>query len=648
MIYNFSNTYHTVWHFTAESILPIIDNLDNIKPGDTILLPDYPEYPIDLIKRILKGVKDIKTVHVPLARWPHLQGVIHYLRLTPEGKEKVRPLCDKLLTFIEKRDILHPAIMMHVRLCSRRWMPLTNLQDLIDILHKEYKIYIIFHLKYETGEVVVVKRDIKVPDIKNAEIIIDPTYEEQLILANSVDYAMSLGGGAGDVYQSITRIPSIGLMPPTNCGETLMNKENYPHSIVLTDNLPNVLNGVSTWDFDIEKVSVSDVLATFYNIVQQNIKYRPCPICGSKQVDILESLEFKLLQNVDLSPDYNLVACNRCDFIYADTKATQQQYDIFYKNHNIYESSVSVSDMEKYKITFKHLSKVIPKDKSILEIGFASGDLLKMFKNAGYSVCGLDTSKACVDSLNNNNIRAFQGSITNNTIVERFDYIILSHVMEHILDLDSAMKSLKNLLSDEGVLYLESPDAEQYINHGVTPFKYIDIEHINHFTTQSFANLVKNHGLNIIDSGNKLNPIGNDKFYPACWILASKLSMVKSSKCKKEIRAYIKKYVNKMYPEIKELIKTQQAIAVWGTGSFAQRLYMQGGLGKCNVSMYIDNNLSKRGKEFAGKRIIAPSDFKFHGSVLIASVYGTDDIIKQIKATGATNEIIVLSEEECK
>lgn len=377
------------------------------------------------------------------------------------------------------------------------------------------------------------------------------------------------------------------------------------------------------------------------------MKYRPCPICKSEDSEILHNLKFKLLEGVNLPDNYDIVICDKCDFVYADTSATQAQYDIFYRDHSIYENGVSVSDMDKYKIIFECLSSRLDKDKSILEIGFANGELLKMLKKDGFKyVYGLDPSKACTDALNASGITAFQGSIMNNSVSDKFDHIILSHVMEHILDIDSTMNSIKHLLSDGGSIYIETPDMEQYKTNSVSPFNYFDLEHINHFAVHSLINLVEQHGLKVIESGSKKWAIGGDKFYPACWLLASLPRVVKSEKCRNIIKSYVKECLNKTYPEIEELIKTQEEFIVWGTGSFAQRLYMQTHLDKCNISVFVDNNENKWGHSFGGKKIIKPADITSEQKILITSVYGSKDIQKQITDMGLKNSTIILTEKE--
>ena len=175
--WDFSNCYYNVWHITCESILPLMAELDNILPGDTVVVPDYDIYPIELIKRILKDC-NVVTKHIPYTLWPHLHANDYY-RDDPFGRRKVPELTDKLLSYIDKKVVPHPSIVMVVRLHNKRWLPSKNIQELIDILCKT----------------------------NNCEVILDPTYEEQLVLAYSTDYSMGFGGGSGCVYGQMVRQP---------------------------------------------------------------------------------------------------------------------------------------------------------------------------------------------------------------------------------------------------------------------------------------------------------------------------------------------------------------------------------------------------------------------------------------------------------
>lgn len=372
------------------------------------------------------------------------------------------------------------------------------------------------------------------------------------------------------------------------------------------------------------------------------MKYRSCGVCGNKNVEKLHNLKFKLPDEINLPDNYDIVICPECTFIYADTSATQKDYDEFYRNHNIYENPASFSDIEKYKLTFKTLRQNWgDREKSILDIGFANGQLLNIFKEDGYkNLFGLDPSESCVKNLNGKGVKTYQGSLLNHNIDRKFDNIILSHVMEHILDIPEAMRSIRNLLNDNGMVYIEVPDVMQYEENNALPFNFFDIEHIGHFNEVSLVNLYHCNDLTVIDRGTKKWYIGNDQYYPAVWILGCRKELDNSYYVERVIKKYINNCLERKFNEINNLIKTQEPIIVWGTGSLCQRLYSMSDLYKCNIKMFIDNNKNKQGKFFCGEIIQSPQDIKDNYSILILSVYGAKDIEKQLKDMGLKNKII--------
>jgi 2-polyprenyl-3-methyl-5-hydroxy-6-metoxy-1,4-benzoquinol methylase len=73
---------------------------------------------------------------------------------------------------------------------------------------------------------------------------------------------------------------------------------------------------------------------------------------------------------------------------------------------------------------------------------------------------------------------------------ESFGCAILTGVIEHIYDVQKAIKNISNLLKAGGILYLEAPDASRYIDYYIVPYYYFDSEHINHFDMHSLRNLL--------------------------------------------------------------------------------------------------------------------------------------------------------------
>jgi 2-polyprenyl-3-methyl-5-hydroxy-6-metoxy-1,4-benzoquinol methylase len=94
----------------------------------------------------------------------------------------------------------------------------------------------------------------------------------------------------------------------------------------------------------------------------------------------------------------------------------------------------------------------------VLDVGCANGGLLTILYERGYkNLTGLDKSIFCVNHIKNiNGIRAIHGGLFDLEFKEeafsneKFDVVILSHVLEHVLDIQLAFDFLERNCSKTG------------------------------------------------------------------------------------------------------------------------------------------------------------------------------------------------------
>ncbi len=389
---------------------------------------------------------------------------------------------------------------------------------------------------------------------------------------------------------------------------------------------------------------------------------RTCPICLNSEGEILHTQSFSLHKEHPLPNSYDIVACSRCGFVFVDSSAHQNDYNLFYKNFSKYEYSNMEgeglkNDNKKIKRTADDISSFI-KDKStkILDVGCAEGDLLSELKNRGYTnLYGVDPSRSCVSYINNEHkIDANTGGLFSLTSIfneKEFDCVILTHVLEHIYDLSIAIQNIYSILKDDGILYLEVPDASKYFEYYIVPFHYFDIEHINHFDEHSLTYLTSMNNFEPIFIGKKEFNISERNLYPAVYGFFKKLNKKDNSlklypnfECKEQIKNYIKKSEKSdVFPEINSLVDSNEEIVVWGAGSYTNRLLKNTNLGNCNIIAFVDSDPNKQGSQIKNIKIYPPFILKKCCKLIVISsaLYSTD-IIKQIKKMGLKNDLIVI------
>jgi len=114
------------------------------------------------------------------------------------------------------------------------------------------------------------------------------------------------------------------------------------------------------------------------------------------------------------------------------------------------------------RLVLKLIDEIKPKN--ILEIGFGSGDLLRILSGKGYSGLGIDFSADAVRNIaEQTNQQPFNfriGSKPDRDLAaekERFDLIMAFEVLEHIEDDAGSLAIWNSLLSDKGKLLLSVP-----------------------------------------------------------------------------------------------------------------------------------------------------------------------------------------------
>jgi FlaA1/EpsC-like NDP-sugar epimerase len=97
---------------------------------------------------------------------------------------------------------------------------------------------------------------------------------------------------------------------------------------------------------------------------------------------------------------------------------------------------------------------------------------------------------------------------------KKYDCITICHVLEHIYDLDAFIKNIINNLSENGIVYIEVPNAEYYSEfQSFGPLQEINLEHINFFTKYALSKIMINHNFIPLKVEDDHFTINNTKYY---------------------------------------------------------------------------------------------------------------------------------------
>ena len=394
------------------------------------------------------------------------------------------------------------------------------------------------------------------------------------------------------------------------------------------------------------------------------IPQRPCPVCHCLSANVLHHQAFALADDHPLPKAFDVVQCQECTFVYADTAATESDYDTYYADYSKYADPTTSTgggsnafDKNRLEKMAADISEHLPhREWRIVDIGCANGGALHALQSLGYHhLLGVDPSPDCVKNTKELfDSPALLGHLSALPCEEASaDLIILSHVLEHVLNLSGAISKLKAILAPEGFVYVEVPNASMYEQCLVSPFQDFNTEHINHFSVQTLENVFSTNGFAMRASGTKLMPINDRSVYPACYGIFQLLPpRAEPSPIRRDetLQASIVSYIKAssgLLKTIEQLLKplADTPIIVWGVGQLTLKLLVETSLGRANILAFTDNNPLHHGKVLWGRPIISPDALAHHSdcAIVIGSTLHQEAIRSEIESNrGLKNKVIAL------
>ena len=254
--------------------------------------------------------------------------------------------------------------------------------------------------------------------------------------------------------------------------------------------------------------------------------------------------------------------------------------------------------------------------KKILDIGSNDGTFLKHFKDIGWEILGVESSKKTFEiAVNNkiNTINKFFNYEAAEEIDKKFDFINASGVFFHLEELHSFTKGVEFLLKDDGVFIIQFLYMNSIIKN--TAFDQIYHEHLLYYNLRTLENLLEIYNLEIFDA--KLHEIhggqmtayvskkNKKKKTKKLIKLLSKEDFEKSNNIKNylEFEKNIKLLKNNNLEFIKKYINKKKKIFVLGAPVKGNTLLNYFGLNKNHISKLLEINSLRKGLFAPGSHI---------------------------------------------
>ena len=142
-------------------------------------------------------------------------------------------------------------------------------------------------------------------------------------------------------------------------------------------------------------------------------------------------------------------------------------------------------------------------DYDFIDLGTKNGGSIEFAKKklGGKKGLGIDLNNLNVIAARKSGYDCLKGDATNLDFIENsFSFIVMSHFLEHLSDLDTIEKVIKNSAEiAKDFLYIQGPffDADRYLKHLGLKLYWADWHgHPTHLTTIDLVEMLKKNGLN--------------------------------------------------------------------------------------------------------------------------------------------------------
>ncbi|PSB02512.1 class I SAM-dependent methyltransferase [Merismopedia glauca] len=247
-----------------------------------------------------------------------------------------------------------------------------------------------------------------------------------------------------------------------------------------------------------------------------------CPVCGFKMSPWLHIPGDWRRPGNDGS--YQLHWCNSCQFGQLLPRPSAEEIPSFYQledyyTHNTGSLSSNLEGKQSFlaRVLF-HLAWRLDRGKeldrqwlqnnfanrsiSVCEIGCGNGSKLKVIKDFGCDVMGVEPDLAAREVAISEGLKVLPGTaetLPKELEAIKFDAIFMNHVLEHVREPKLALKNAIKLLSPGGKIIIETPNNLSIgLRDAEINWHFLDVpRHLNFFSSNSLKLLCKTEGLKV-------------------------------------------------------------------------------------------------------------------------------------------------------
>jgi SAM-dependent methyltransferase len=139
---------------------------------------------------------------------------------------------------------------------------------------------------------------------------------------------------------------------------------------------------------------------------------------------------------------------------------------------------------------------------SLLEIGCNAGYALSAFQTHGWMVAGVEINAPTRADARQRLDAPIYESLEQIPEYETYDVVIMSHVLEHVIDPIGFLRQVLRRIKPGGVIYIKVPNFGSYTVRYIVRERwpsFLPLQHVWYFDAQSLEGLLRAVGLNVVE-----------------------------------------------------------------------------------------------------------------------------------------------------
>lgn len=192
---------------------------------------------------------------------------------------------------------------------------------------------------------------------------------------------------------------------------------------------------------------------------------------------------------------FQLVRCRSCGLVQAADRPDPEALRAYYAGYS-YEQEAAWAVTPATEAALDRLAtRLAPYRVSgaALDVGCGAGVVLRAFHRHGWAIEGSELSTLAAERLRKEGLRIHVGDLDSLGLKEgTFDVIIMSEILEHLLEPRRVLEEAHRLLRSRGALYLTTPNVDSLSRHLLgAVWRVIEVpEHLFYFDHHSLRQLL--------------------------------------------------------------------------------------------------------------------------------------------------------------